>query len=247
MDQQVGVGGGGDRGGGRRGVAGDDDRAAAAARSHHLVRRDRTGVALDRLSALERRVGGPFRDAGSGGRGGIEPSRPLGLDKGVAVGAGAVLGFERAHLVFVVLDRFSGRQLDQLERVPEATEEGREDLKELRQPRRPVDLQRYPPVGEVVGLQQSRQPQHVVGVEVRQEDRIRLHQPERALHLPLRPFAAVEQQPLPPTRHQHARRRAPRRGHRPPGAEKSNRQIHRRRAYVSYGLICRVSARSSAG
>ena len=69
-----------------------------------------------------------------------------------------------------------------------------------------------------------------------------------ALHLSLRPFATVEQQPVAAARDQHRRRRAPRRGRRGAGAEKGHLQIHDRRAYaVRWPLSCSTSARSSAG
>ena len=57
-------------------------------------------------------------------------------------------------------------------------------------------------------------------MEVGEVDLVDLDQPQRALHLALRPLAAVEHQPLAAARDQHARGRAPRRGHRAARAEK---------------------------
>ena len=76
------------------------------------------GLPLDRLAALQRRVGGAFGHAGGGRGGGIEATGSLGLDQGVAVGARvAMRGFERAHLVTVVLDGVARPQLDQVQGV----------------------------------------------------------------------------------------------------------------------------------
>ena len=57
-------------------------------------------------------------------------------------------------------------------------------------------------------------------MEVGEVDLVDLDQAERALQLALGPFAAVEHQPLAAAGDQHARGRAPRRGHRAAGAEK---------------------------
>ena len=194
--------------------------------SHHLLGRDRAVGALDLLPPLQRREGRAFPHPGGDRRGGIEAAGALGLDQRVAVGAGAVGGLEGLDLVVVVLDRLAGGQLDQLEAEAEPADQRLQDSEELLQTRRPVDDERPLAVGQVIGLQQPRQAEDVVGVEVGQVDRVDLGQPDRALHLPLRPFAAVEQQPVSPTRDQHARGRAPRRRHRAARAEKDHRKIH---------------------
>ncbi len=167
-----------------------------------------------------------------------------GLDQGVAVGAHAVARFEGLHLVAVVGDRVARLQLDQLQREAEPADQRLEHTEEVAQARRPVDEQRLLAVGQVVALQQPRQAEDVIGVEVRQVDLVDLGQPQRALHLPLRPFAAVEQQPVPATRHQHARRRAPRRGHRAAGAEEDHVEIHRR-ASLRGRALARYAGKSS--
>ena len=112
-------------------------------------------------------------------------------------------------------------------------------------------MQRHLAVGQVIGFQQPRQPQHVVGVEVREVDLVDLGQPQRALHLPLRPFAAVEQQPLPAARDQHAAVERRAEGTDAPVPRKvTARSIAR--AYATGAssprrLSCSASARSSAG
>jgi hypothetical protein len=67
----------------------------------------------------------------------------------------------------------------------------------------------------------------VVGVEVRDEDLAQLDQPDsRAQHLPLRAFAAVEQQPLSPAPQQQGRGRALRGRNRARGSEEDEIEIH---------------------
>ncbi len=201
VDEQVGVGGGGDRLRRGRGVAADHDRAAVPARPHHLLGPHRPRRPLDLLPALQRRERRPFGDACGPGRTGVEPTGPRLLDQGVAVGAHLVARFEGLDLVPIVADRLAGRQLDQVETEAQPSDERLEVGEQVAQPRRPADPQRPLAVGQVVALQQPREAEDVVGVEVGEVDLVDLGQPQRALHLPLRPFAAVEQQPLPPARH----------------------------------------------
>ena len=71
-------------------------------------------------------------------------------------------------------------------------------------------------------------------MEVGEVDLVDLDQAERALHLALRPLAAVEHQPFAAARDEHARGRAPRRGHRAAGAEEDDREVHASlRAYAT--------------
>ena len=63
-------------------------------------------------------------------------------------------------------------------------------------------------------------------MEVGQVDLVDLDQPQRLLHLALRPLAAVEHQPFAAAGDEHARGRAPRRGHRAAGAEEGDREVH---------------------
>ena len=65
----------------------------------------------------------------------------------------------------------------------------------------PVERQRHLAAAESERLQHPGQAEEVVGVEVRQEDLVELDQADvRAQELPLRAFAAVEEQLLPPRR-----------------------------------------------
>ncbi len=62
---------------------------------------------------------------------------------------------------------------------------------------RPVDVERLGPALEAHRLQQSRDAQGVVGMEVAEEDRGHVHEARAGLHhLPLRALTAVEKQAL---------------------------------------------------
>jgi hypothetical protein len=123
VDQQLGVGSGGDRRWRGRGVAGDHDRASGSRRAHHLLRRHGAVGALDYLPPLQGRESRPFLDSGGTRGGGIEAARPGRLDQRIAKGPGAVGGFEGLDLVFVSLDSFARRQLDQLEAEAETADQ----------------------------------------------------------------------------------------------------------------------------
>ena len=81
---------------------------------------------------------------------------------------------------------------------------------------------------EVVGLQQPRDAEVVVGVQVGDVDLVDLDEPGRALHLALRALAAVEQQPVAADPRQQAGGRAPRGRHRAAGAEEDHVHVHAR-------------------
>ena len=104
----------------------------------------------------------------------------------------------------VVVDPLPRPQLLQLQRIAEPPDQRRQDREQLLQARRPEHPQRRLALGQVVRFEQPWQPQDVVGVVVRQVDLVDLRQPQRPLHLPLRAFATVKQQPVPAPRDQHA-------------------------------------------
>ncbi len=73
------------------------------------------------------------------------------------------------------------------------------------QPRRAVDRQRPLAPAQVERLQQPRQPEPVVGVEVGEEHLVEVGQPDRADELALGALAAVEQDPLAAAAHEQRR------------------------------------------
>ncbi len=127
---------------------------------------------------------------------GVEAAGPRLLDERVAEGGDPVLDRERLDRVAVEADAAAGLELVDLDRVADAADDPVEAVEEVGQPRRPVDDQRLLAVLHVPGLEQAREAEVVVGVQVGDEDLLHLDEPGRALHLPLRALAAVEQQPV---------------------------------------------------
>ena len=101
-------------------------------------------------------------------------------------------------------------------------------LEELAQAVRPVDRERrLVAAAQRERLQHPRQAEEVVGVEVREEDLLEVGQADRrALQLPLRPLAAVEEEPLAAAADEHRRGSALRGRHRRGGTEEDDVEIH---------------------
>jgi hypothetical protein len=91
---------------------------------------------------------------------------------------------------------------------------------------RPVDRERALALAEREGLQHPRQAEHVVGVEVGDEQLLELDQADRAHELPLRALAAVEQQPVAAAPHEGGGQPAPRAGRGARRPQKEHVQIH---------------------
>ena len=187
---------------------------------------DRPGAALDPLAVLEALERRARRNPQARCFLGVEAPRALVLDQRVAVGAHPVLDLERTHLVAVVAHGLARAELDQLDLVADPAEDPPQRLEQLDQPRRPDHPQRALAIVEVVGLQQPRDAQVMVGVQVGDVDLVDLHEPGRALHLALRALAAVEQQPVAADPREQARGRPPRGRHRPPGSEEDEVHVH---------------------
>ena len=196
MDQELGAAGGLDGRGAGRGVAGDDDGPARPRLPHHVGRADRPVGAGHGLATLEGGEVGAFGDPEPLRLLGVEAAGPLELDQRVAAGANAVLDRKRLDLAAIDVDPVPGLDLDQVEREAEAADEPAEGPEEVLEAGRAVDRQRLVAVGEVVGFEQAREAEEVIGVEVGQVDLVELDEAERALHLALGPLAAVEQEPF---------------------------------------------------
>ena len=98
---------------------------------------------------------------------------------------------------------------------------------QLTQTRRAVYRQRCLAAAQRERLQHPRQPEDVVGVEVREEDRVELGQPDLgAQQLALRSFGAVEQQALAAATDEQRSGSTLRRGQRGRGAEQDEIEIH---------------------
>ena len=136
---------------------------------------------------------------------------------------------ERRDDVAAVAHLLVRLQLGQLERVAGAPDHRPHRLDQRAQPGRPVERERPLARAQVERLEHAEQPEPVVEVVVRDEDRIELGQPDRAQQLLLGPLAAVEQQPVAAGAQQQRGQPAPRRGHRAGRAGEEEREIHRTR------------------
>ena len=210
----------------RRGVPGDHDLAAAARLAHHLLGANLAVAPLHGLAGLKPAEVGAGLDPQARRQLGVEAPRPLVLDQRVAVGADLMLDLEAAHLVALVANRLALVELDQLDLVGDPAHDSVEGLEQAPQPGRPDDPQRALAALEVIGLQQPRQAEVVVGVIVGHVDLVHLDQARGALHLALRPLAAVEQQALAAYPGQQAGGGPPRGGHGAAGAEEYDREVH---------------------
>lgn len=221
-------------------VAGDDDLAPRAIGLHHLLRTHLTVAARDRFAPLQRPVGGSGLNAESLRGLGIEATRTRVLVERVPVGDDPVVGVEGLDHVSVPLHQLAPVELVQRDLVGGAAHDPGDRGEQVDEPGWAEDVERLGAVLHVVALQQPRQAQVVVGVQMGDEDRIDGDQPSRALHLPLRPLAAVEQDAIASAAHEDARGVAPRRGHRAPGAEEDDVQVHARKRMRGRGLLdCR--------
>ena len=117
---------------------------------------------------------------------------------------------------------------------------GRSCWKSAAQPGRAVDVQRALAGAQVERLEHPDQPEPVVEVEVRDEDRVHVGQPDRAQQLLLGPLAAVEQDPVAAGAQQQRRQPAAGRRHRAGRAGEEEAQIHGVEAYVRAGASPRV-------
>ena len=122
-----------------RGVAGVDDPAARSVLADDLLGRD----AVDGLAALEAAEVGAFGDAEAPRGLDVEAARAVVLDERVAERLDAVLDGEARDDEAVEADLLVGLELDHVERVAGAADDGPHDLLEERgQARRAEELQR---------------------------------------------------------------------------------------------------------
>ena len=151
------------------------------------------------------------------------------LDERVAERGGPVVDREGLDRVLAALEALARGELDRREWIRQAPEERLQAREQFAQPLRAVD--RHPHLvaaAEGERLQHPRQPEGVVGMEVREEDRLEVGQPHRrALELTLRPLGAVEEQALAAPPEEERRGRALRGRHRRRRAEEDEIEVHR--------------------
>src|SRR6185369_2393190 len=139
---------------------------------------------------------GPVRHSERVRRGRVEPARPLVLPQCIADGGRAVTYGERLDPVAVAPDDLARTEVTDLQRVCDATHDNPEGTEEGSRPARAVDRDRDFAATEPKRLQHSWQAEHVIGVEMREEDVLEIDQTYvGAEQLPLRALAAVDENP----------------------------------------------------
>ena len=204
----------------RRGITRDHELAPLARGAHHLLGRH----AVDSLPALEPPEIRSRGHAQALGERWVEVPRPGVLDEHISKGRAAVMAHGHGgHPVSVVLHRLGGRKLDHAQLIRKPPIDEARIVHQAHQPWRPIDRQRLLAFAQPKGLQHPRQPQPVIGMEVREKDAIQIRQPNRAHQLALRPLATVEQQTLGAAAHQDRGQPAARAGHGAAGAGEEER------------------------
>ncbi len=207
----------------RRGVAGEHDLAALPHRSHHLLGR----YAIDALPALQAAEVGPGPHPQLLRQARVELPRARLLDERIPEGClAAVAHGDRGDRVAVALDALRGRQLDDAQLVRQTAIDDSHRPHQLYKPARPVHDQRLVAFAQREGLQHSRQPEPVIGVEVGDEHAVHVGQPNRAHELALGAFAAVEQHAVAAAADQDCGQPAARARHRATGTGEEDRQVH---------------------
>ena len=133
--------------------------------AHHLLGRD----AVDRLAALHAAELRPGRQPELGRRDRVEHTGTAVLEHDVAERGPAMAHRHRRDPVAVTLEHVPRLELDNRELEADPAGDPQRERQQLAQTGRPVDRQRPLAAAQVEGLQQARQPEPVVGVEVGQD------------------------------------------------------------------------------
>ena len=181
----------------------------------------------DRLTPLKCAAERAARHAERVGSGDVEPSRPLVLPQRVADRRRPVSDGEGLDAVVLEGDRLVRAELDDLERVRDPPDDHAQCAEQRARSARPEHGDRDLAPAQPERLQHAREPEHVIGVEMRQEDVLEVDEPDVGSEkLPLRPFAAVDEKAIPAAPDE--RRRRPTRGSRRGGgrSEEDEVEIH---------------------
>ncbi len=116
------------------------------------------------------------------------------LDERVAEPAAAVVDLERRNPVAVALELVVRLELDEADREGEPADHRPQLLEQAPQPARPVHGELALALAQGERLEHPGQAEHVVGVEVRDQDLLELDQADRAHQLALGALAAVHEQ-----------------------------------------------------
>ena len=156
----------------------------------------------------------------------VEAPRPVVLDERVAVRLDAVVDRERRDQERAEADLLVGLELGELERVAGPADHRPHRPEQRAQAGRPVDRQRPLARAQVERLEHPEQAEPVVEMEVRDEHRADVGQPDRAQQLLLGALAAVEEDPLAAGAQQQRGQPAARGGNRSGRAGEEQRQVH---------------------
>jgi hypothetical protein len=114
-----------------------------------------------------------------------------------------------------------------VQREAQPADDRREDREQIAEAGRPVELETLLAAAQVIGLEQPRKAEHVIGVVVAEEDDVEIDEPDlRAQELTLRALAAVEQDAIAATPDQRRRGRAAGRRRRARGAQEDDVHVH---------------------
>ena len=159
---------------------------------------------------------------------GVEPAGPVVLHQRVAERLGPVCGRVGPDPIAVQLHRVGRGQLDEANLVGQLAVDPAQVGHHPAETARAVDRQRHLPPAQRERLHHPRQPEDVVGVEVRQEDALDVRQADGAQQLPLRALTAVEQDAVAAAAQEQPGRGALDGRHRAGRAEEEDGQVHRR-------------------
>ena len=137
---------------------------------------------------------------------------------------------DRRDPVPVAVEHDARLELDDLELEADPACGAQRQSEQLAQAAWPVDRQRPFAPAQIEGLQQPRQPEPVIGVEMGQEDLGQIHQADRADKLALGALAAVDQDPVAAATNQHRRQPASCRRNRPGGTGEEHGEVHARQS-----------------
>src|SRR5439155_24155235 len=141
-------------------------------------------------------------------------------------GVAAINDRYRGDRVAVALDLLARLQLDDAELERRAPVYDPHCTHQLLEAPGAVNGERLAALAQRERLQHARQPEPVIGVEMGDEHRVEVDEPDGAQQLALRPFTAVKQQPIAPAPYEQAGQPPPRARNRARGSEEDQRQVH---------------------
>ncbi len=229
VDQQVGPAGRLHQRRHRPGIARIDHFPARPRGAHQLLGTDLPAVVqANVLAPMDLAPERPFWHAQLPGQIGVEPPLPDVLDQGPADGVGPVLGGKRHQVVLLALEHVARLHLEDLHRELVALDpDSQRRAEDPIGPLRADQGKRRGAVQQAHGSHQADDAQHVIGVEVAEEDLAEAEAHAVAHHLALGALAAIENERLALAVDGERRHVAVHRRHRGAGAEEGEAKGHR--------------------